>query len=323
MAFNHPYFLLLLLLLPVLAWLKGRRAAQPAFLYSSLKLMEGLTAARRSRAGGFLAALRWLALALLIVALAQPRLSKSTMEVKASGIDIVCALDLSGSMYTEDYSINGQGISRFHIAQAVLGKFIEGRPDDRIGLVVFAARAFIAAPLTLDHDFLLANLDRLEIGTINSDATAIGDGIVTALNRLRDLKAKSKIIVLMTDGGNNSGNIDPMTAAEAAQALGVKVYTVGLGNAELVREMGLPPGYLPDTETLQKISDITGGKFYRANNAEELTAIYKDIDKLEKTQAVVNKYTQYKELFGWFIFGGLALLVVEAGLGQTLLRRLP
>lgn len=158
---------------------------------------------------------------------------------------------------------------------------------------------------------------------MNSDATAIGDGIVTALNRLRDLKAKSKIIVLMTDGGNNSGNIDPMTAAEAAKALGVKVYTIGLGNAELVREMGLPPGYLPDTDTLQKISDMTGGKFYRANNAEELTAIYKDIDKLEKTQAVVNKYTQYKELFGWFIFGGLALLVVEAGLGQTLLRRMP
>ncbi len=323
MAFNHPYFLFLLLLLPVLAWLKGRRAAQPAFLYSSLKLVEGLTSVRRSRAGGFLAALRWLALALLIVALAQPRLSKSTMEVKASGIDIVCALDLSGSMYTEDYNINGQGISRFHIAQAVLRKFIEGRPDDRIGLVVFAARAFIAAPLTLDHDFLLANLDRLEIGTINSDATAIGDGIVTALNRLRNLKAKSKIIVLMTDGGNNSGNIDPMTAAEAAKALGVKVYTVGLGNAELVREMGLPPGYLPDTDTLQKISDMTGGKFYRANNAEELTAIYKDIDKLEKTQAVINKYTQYRQLFAWFISGGLALLMVEAALGQTLLRRLP
>lgn len=323
MAFAHPYFLLLLLALPVLAWLKGRHSTQPAFLYSSLKLMEGLTAVRRSRAGNILAAIRWLVLALFIIALAQPRLTKSTTEVKASGIDIVCALDLSGSMYTQDYNIDGHGISRFHIAQEVLEKFIEGRPDDRIGLVVFAARAFIAAPLTLDHDFLLEDLDRLEIGTINSDATAIGDGIMTALNRLRDLKSKSKIIVLMTDGGNNSGNIDPMTAAQAAQALGVKVYTVGLGNAELVHEMGLPDGYLPDTDTLQKISDMTGGKFYRANNAEELTAIYKDINKLEKTEAVVNKYTQYRELFAWFILGGLALLLLEITLGQTIFRRLP
>jgi len=285
--------------------------------------MEGLTSVRRSRAGGLLAALRWLALAAFIVALAQPRLTHSTTEVKASGIDIVCALDLSGSMYTQDYNINGQGISRFHIAQAVLKKFVEGRPDDRIGLVVFAAQAFIASPLTLDHDFLLDDLDRMQIGTINSDATAIGDGIMTALNRLRDLKAKSKIIVLMTDGGNNSGNIDPTTAAQAAQALGVKVYTIGLGNAELVREMGLPPGYLPDTDTLQKISDMTGAKSYQAPNAEELTAIYKDINKLEKTEAVVNKYTQYRELFQWAIAVGLALLLIEVVLAQTIFRRLP
>ncbi|HEY1661260.1 MAG TPA: VWA domain-containing protein [Verrucomicrobiae bacterium] len=323
MAFAHKYLLLLLLALPVLAWLKGRRSAQPAFLYSSLKLMEGLTAVRRSRAGAFLAALRWLALALFIIALAQPRLSKSTTEVKASGIDIAVALDLSGSMNTQDYIVNGQGVSRFHVAQAVLEKFIEGRPDDRIGLVVFGARAYIASPLTLDHDFLIADLERLEIGTINSDATAIGDGLMTGLNRLRDLKSKSKIIVLMTDGGNNSGQIDPDTAAQAAQALGVKVYTIGLGNAQIVHEMGLPDGYLPDTDALQKIADATGAKFYRANNTEELTAIYKDINKLEKTEAVVNKYTQYKDLFAWFISGGLALLLLEVVLGQTVFRRLP
>ncbi|HEY3761132.1 MAG TPA: VWA domain-containing protein [Verrucomicrobiae bacterium] len=323
MSFGHPYLLLLLLLLPVAAWLKGRRSAQPAFLYSSLKLIEGLTSVRKSRAGHFLAALRWLVLALFIAALAQPRLSKSTTEVKASGIDIVVALDLSGSMNTPDYAINGQRISRFNIAQAVLKKFIEGRPDDRIGIVVFAAQAFIASPLTLDHDFLLDDLDRLGIGTINSDATAIGDGIMTALNRLRDLKSKSKIIVLMTDGGNNSGKIDPFTAAQAAQALGVKIYTVGLGNAELVNEMGLPPGYLPDTDTLQKISDMTGAKSYQAPNAEELTAIYKDINKLEKTEAVISKYTQYRQLYAWFIAGGLAVLLAEIALSQTVFRRLP
>jgi Ca-activated chloride channel family protein len=255
--------------------------------------------------------------------LTQPRSSKSTTEVKASGIDIVVALDLSGSMNTQDYEVNGQPISRFHIAQQVLEKFVEGRPDDRIGLVVFAAQAFIASPLTLDHDFLLDDIGRLEIGTINSDATAIGDGIMTALNRLRDLKSKSKIIVLMTDGGNNSGKIDPFTAAQAAQALGVKIYTIGLGNAQIVHEMGLPDGYLPDTDTLQKISDMTGAKSYQAPNAEELTAIYKDINKLEKTEAVVNKYTQYRELFWWWIAGGLALLLIEIVLSQTVFRRLP
>ena len=225
MAFAHPYLLLLLLLLPLLAWLKGKRGSPPAFLYSSVKLVEGLTCARRSRAGNFLAALRWLALALFIIALAQPRLMKSQTTVKASGIDIVVALDLSGSMISEDFVVNGQRVNRFNMARSVLKNFIDERPNDRIGLVVFAKQAFIATPLTLDHDFLQENLDRLEIGTINPNATAIGDALATALNQLRDLKAKSKIIILMTDGQNNSGKVDPLTAADAAQALGVKVYT--------------------------------------------------------------------------------------------------
>jgi Ca-activated chloride channel family protein len=323
MTFAHPFFLLLLLLLPLLAWLKGRRGQPPAFLYSSVRLVEGLTQARRSRAGAILAALRWLVLAAFIVALAQPRLTKSTTTVKASGIDIVCALDLSGSMNTGDYVINGRQISRINMAKPVLQEFVEGRPNDRIGLVVFAAQAFIAAPLTLDHDYLLENIDRLGIGSINSDATAIGDGITTALNRLRDLKAKSKIIVLMTDGGNNSGKIDPITAAKAARALGVKIYTIGLGNREIVQAMGLPPGFLPDEDTLQEIAQMTGGKYYRADNAEKFKAIYAEIDKLEKTEAVINKFAQFEELFPWFVAGGLALLLVEVALGQTVFRRLP
>ncbi len=323
MTFAHPLVLLLILLLPLLAWFKGRRGSPPAFLYSSVKLVAGLAQARRSRAGQFLAALRWLALALFIVALAQPRLSKSTTEVKASGIDIVVALDLSGSMTTQDYEVAGQPVSRFHLAKAVLEKFVTERPDDRIGLVVFAAQAFIAAPMTLDHDYLLQNIQRLDIGTINSDATAIGDGLTTALNRLRNLKSKSRIIVLMTDGGNNSGKIDPITATEAAQTLNVKIYTIGLGNREIVQQMGLPPGYLPDDETLQKIAQMTGGVFYRADTSEKLNSIYDQIDKLEKTEAVVNKFTQYQELFAWFVLGGLTVLLVEILLGQTVFRRLP
>jgi Ca-activated chloride channel homolog len=323
LAWAHPYVLLLLALLPVLAWLKGRRGSPPAFLYSSVNLVQGLTGLRRSRAGAILAAMRWLVLAAFIVALAQPRFSKSTTEVKASGIDIVVALDLSGSMNSGDYVENGNQVSRFNMAKEVLEKFVKERPNDRIGLVVFAADAFIAAPMTLDHDYLFDNIDRLEIGTINSDATAIGDGLTTALNRIRDLKSKSKIIVLMTDGANNSGKIDPMTAAEAAQALGVKIYTIGLGNREYVERMGLPPGYLPDEDTLQKIANMTGGKFYRGDNTEKLQNIYDEIDKMEKTEAVVSKYTKFTEFFPWFVLGGTVLLLLETLLSQTIFRRLP
>jgi Ca-activated chloride channel family protein len=323
MVFAHPYFLLLLLLLPPLAWLKGRRGVPPAFVYSSVQLVRGLQNITRARAGSFLASLRWLALAALIVALAQPRLTKSTSEVKASGIDIVAALDLSGSMKTGDYIVNGRQVSRIDTAKPVLEKFIEGRPNDRIGLVVFAAQAYIATPLTLDHEYLLENIDRLGIGTISAERTAIGDGLTTALNRLRDLKAKSKIIVLMTDGGNNSGKVDPMTAAQAAKALGVKIYTIGLGNREIVEQMGLPADYLPDEDTLRKISELTGGRSYRADNVEKFRQIYAEIDKLEKSEAVINKYTEYKELFPWVVVGGLALLLIELVLGQTAFRRLP
>jgi len=267
--------------------------------------------------------LRWLVLALLLLALAQPRLMNSHTQVTASGIDIACALDLSGSMTTQDYLVHGQPISRIDMAKPVVEEFIKGRPDDRVGLVVFAAQAFIATPLTLDHDYLLDDLDRLDIGTINSDATAIGDGVMTALNQLRDVKSKSKIIVLTTDGANNSGKIDPVTAAKAAQALGVKIYTIGLGNRDIVQQMGLPPGYLPDEDTLQQISQMTGGRYYRADNAEKFKTIYAEIDKLEKTESVVNKYTEYKELFPWFITAGLAVLLLELILAQTIFRRLP
>ena len=321
--FAHPWLLLLLLLLPLMAWLKGRRGAPPAFVYSSVQLVRGMQNVTRSRTGGFLGALRWLVLAIFILALAQPHSMKSHTQVKASGIDIVCALDLSGSMNTGDYTEHGNQVSRISMAKPVVENFIEERPDDRIGLVVFASQAFIATPLTLDHDYLLNDLDRLGIGTINSDATAIGDGLTTALNLLRDPKSKSKIVVLTTDGGNNAGKVDPLTAARAAQALGVKVYTVGLGNRERVEEMGLPAGFLPDEDTLQQIAQLTGGQYYRADNAEKFKAIYTEINKLEKTEAVVNKYTEYRELFPYFILAGLALLLIELVLAQTAFRRLP
>jgi Ca-activated chloride channel family protein len=332
MRFAHPFLLLLLLVLPALAWLKGRRGTPPAFVYSSVQLVRGMQNIHRSRFGGFLGSLRWLALALFIIAIAQPRLEKSTTEVKASGVDIVAALDLSGSMISEDFVVHGERVNRFHMAQSVLKEFIDKRLNDRIGLVVFAAQAFIATPLTLDHDYLQENLARLEIGTINSDATAIGDALTTAINRLRDLKAKSKIIILATDGQNNSGKVEPLVAAEAAAALGVKIYTVGIGeqgSAPMPVFMGgRKVGYQNvavdvDEETLQKIAAMTGGKYYRADNAEKFQKIYAEIDQMEKTEASIKKYMQFTELFWWFVTGGLAVLLIELVLAQTAFRRLP
>lgn len=332
MTFAHPYFLLLLLLLPLMAWLKGRRGEPPAFVYSSVQLVRGILNLSRSRAGGFLSALRWLALALFLIALSQPRLTRSETRITASGVDIAVALDMSGSMISEDFEVHGQRVNRFNMARAVLQRFIDQRPNDRIGLVVFASQAFIAAPLTLDHDFLLQNLDRLEIGAIDETSTAIGSALSTAINRLRELKSKSKIVILMTDGENNAGKIAPLTVAEAARVLGVKVYTIGVG---MRGQAPMPVMYHGqrvgtkmepvdiDEDTLEKIAKVTGGSYYRADNAERFVQIYAEIDKLEKSEVDVKKFAQHKELFAWAISPGLALVLLEILLRHTVFRRLP
>lgn len=331
MSFAHPYLLLLLLLLPLLAWLQGRRGSDPAFLYSSVRLLDGLSGVRRSSAGAMLAALQWLGLAILIIALAQPRLMHSQTSRQASGVDIVVALDLSGSMVAEDFEIRGERINRLDMAKQVLNKFIENRPNDRIGLVVFATDAYTAAPLTLDHDFLRMQLERMELGVINPNATAIGSGLSTAVNRLRELESKSKIVVLLTDGVNNSGEIEPLAAAAAARALGVKVYTVGVGthgHAPVpVYFMGQKTYRMQpvdiDEPTLKAIADKTGGRYYRADNAERFREIYEEIDQLEKTDAELRVYTRYRELFAWFIAIGMAVFGIQLVLDQTVWRRLP
>src|SRR2546429_9714979 len=192
MTFAHPYFLLLLLLLPVLAWLKGKVGFQPAFLYSSVQLVRGIMGITRSRAGSILLKLRWLALALFILALARPQFGEGETKVTASGVDIVVAIDLSGSMSSEDFELKAQRVNRLTIAKDVLEQFISRRPNDRIGLVAFARDAYIAAPLTLDHDFLQQNLERLEIATPDKDGTAIGSAVDAALKRLREIQSKSK-----------------------------------------------------------------------------------------------------------------------------------
>ena len=338
MTFAHPYLLLLLLLLPVLAWFKGRHGRQPAFLYSSVQLVKGIVGITRSRAGGMLLKLRWLALALLIVALAQPRLTLSETQIKASGVDIIVALDMSGSMNAEDdgFVLNGQQTTRFLLARDVLKKFVAKRPNDRLGLVIFAAYAYVVVPPTLDHDFLLENLDRMAVDMEGFDnrSTAIGSALATSVNRLRDLQSKSKIVILMTDGENNAGKIPPLTAAEAAQALGVKVYTIGVGTRGEAR---IAVGQDPftgqkiyqrqpvdvDEDTLKAIAKMTSAKYYRADSSDTLNKIYDDIDRLEKTDVEVKKYTQFQELFPWAIISGTVVLLLEVVLNQTLWRRLP
>jgi len=332
MTFDRPYFLLLLLLLPLVAWLKGKVGFQPAFLYSSVQLVRGITGITRSRAGSILLKLRWLALALFLVALARPQLGQGETKITASGIDIVVAIDLSSSMSSEDFELKGNRVNRLAIAKDVLEQFIAKRPNDRIGLVAFARDAYIAAPLTLDHDFLQQNLERLEIATRQQDGTAIGSALTAALNRLREIKSKSKIVILMTDGQNNAGKVPPLTAAEAAQTLGVKVYTIGVGRRGMA-----PMPYLDafgqkkyepwpvdiDEATLQQISGRTSGKYYRADKTETMRSIYDEIDRLEKTEVQVRKYQRYREMFPFVVLPGLVALLLEIILIHTVWRKLP
>src|SRR5690606_29777990 len=248
MTFAHPWVLLLLALLPALAWLRRRLAADTAFLYSSAQIVKGVASLRRSYAAVILRRMRWLAFALLIVALARPRLSEGEVNVSASGIDIVVALDLSMSMAAEDFELNNQRANRVAAAKDVLRRFISRRPHDRIGLVAFAGRAYVAAPLTLDHRFLLERIEQLRLGVIE-DGTAIGSAIAAALNRLRDLPSRSRVVILMTDGQNNAGKVPPLTAAQAAEALNVKNYTIGVGTR------GVAP--YPHRDAVGAIRDVT------------------------------------------------------------------
>ncbi len=332
MTFGQPYLLWLLMGLPVLAWLRGRRQHPAAFVYSSVQLVRGITGVRRSHAGVILVRLRWLTLALFIVALAQPRIGEGETRITASGVDIVVALDRSSSMSAEDFKLDGREVNRLTIAKDVLRRFVEKRPSDRIGLIAFARNAYLASPLTLDHDFLLQNLDRLEIAERAEDGTAIGSALASALNRLREVPSVSKIVILMTDGQNNSGKVPPLTAAEAAQALGVKVYTIGVGTRGEARVPYLNQfggrGYVMqqvniDEETLTEIAERTGGQYYRADRTETLVSIYDEIDRLEKSDVEVKHYERYRELFPWVVLSGVVLLLMEIILSHTVWRRLP
>ncbi len=228
LTFAHPWLLLLLLALPVLAYLRGQRGPAAALIFSSTTILRGLGKSSAARAGKFLRALLFLTLALFVIALARPQLGKSLTQVEASGIDIMLVLDVSGSMLTKDFTVGGDPATRVDAIREVTRKFIEGRPNDRIGIIAFAGRPYVVSPMTLDHDWLLQNLERVRIGLVE-DGTAIGSGIAAAANRLNDKQSKSRVLVLLTDGENNAGKIPPNTAAEAVKALQIHLYAIGAG----------------------------------------------------------------------------------------------
>ena len=329
--FLYPSFLWLLALLPLLALLRGRRGPVAAVQFSSADIARQVARETRSRAGKWSAPLKLLALALLIGALARPQFGRSSSTVEASGVDMILALDCSGSMESLDFKLDNQPASRIEIVKSVVSKFIDGRPNDRIGLIGFAGAPYLVSPLTLDHDWLQQNLERVQIGTVE-DGTAIGSALATSVNRLRDQPGKSKIIVLLTDGQNNMGEIMPETAAQTAKAMGVKVYTIGAGvrgeapvpvtDAFGNKRLAMAKVDV-DEATLKKIAAETGGKFFRATDTQSLKNIYGEIDRMEKTTHQLKRFEHQGELFAWAVLPALALLGAGIGLEHTRFRRLP
>lgn len=323
--FAHPGFFWLLLLVPAMvAWYIWRQQQLQGTL--SMPVVKGFIIPHkqtfvRMRHSGIV--LRALALIALIVALARPQTSMSWQNSTTEGIDIVIASDISSSMLAEDFKPN-----RLEAGKNIAIDFIKGRPNDRIGLVIFSGESFTQCPLTIDHDVLINMFQQVKFGMID-DGTAIGMGLATAVNRIKDSQAKSKVIILLTDGSNNAGSIPPLTAAEIASKFNVRVYTVGVGTkgmAPMPVQMGdgsVQYQNVPvdiDEGMLGKIAQITGGKYFRATNNSTLSRIYDQIDKLEKAKIDVTQYHKKTELFWPFALLALVLLLAEFILKNTLFK---
>jgi Ca-activated chloride channel family protein len=325
-----PWLLLLLagllLLLP-----RRRRAGEPAVRFPSLDVLRAVAPAGAARRRALLGLLRGAALALLVLALARPQLGTAETTVHREGVDVVLAVDISGSMLAEDFQLDGKRVSRLDAVKDVVRQFVTARPQDRIGLVLFAARPYTQAPLTLDHGWLLQNLSRASVGMIE-DGTAVGSALASATNRLRSSTAPSRFVVLLTDGQSNAGNVTPQTAAEAAAALGIKVYTVGAGSEGMapypVKDFFGQTVYRPmqvdiDEGTLRQIAKTTGARYFRATDTESLRHVYEEIDEAEKAPFEAPEFLDYREGYPWLVWPALALLLIEVGLAETVLRKLP
>ncbi len=326
-TFAYPWILYFLLVIPLMVayYLKVGKKKQPSITYSSLGIFKKIPASFRERFRHVPVILRIIAVGLLIVALARPQTFSSGESINTEGIDIVFALDISSSMISEDLKPN-----RLEAAKKVIKKFINDRTSDRIGLVIFAREAFTQCPLTIDYSVLKHLLSEVKTGMI-PDGTAIGNGIADAVNSLKDSKAKSKVIILLTDGQNNAGEIDPLTAAQIAKTFGIKIYTIGVGTRgqapyPVQTPFGIRYQMVPvniDEGMLRKIAEITDGKYFRATNNRALNDIYKRIDKMEKTKIQITSYRHAKELFYGWLEGGLLLIVLEVGLSRTIFRNVP
>lgn len=320
LRFQSPWLLLLLLAVPVLAALPywWRRHLAPAGMrYSDTRLVSGNSRSLRLRMMPFISALRFLALALVLVSAARPQASDSRQVIRGEGVDIAVALDISGSMGQTDFAPNRLGAAKQTVAD-----FIEEREFDRIGLVVFAQDAFIQSPPTLDHDLLLQLLSDVHLADQLGieDGTAMGSGMATAVNMLKDSTAESRLVTLITDGVNNSGQLDPVTVATAAEVLDIRLYTIGVGGSDPTGAQYESP---LDEATLRQIADITGAKFYVAADTQGLRDIYAEIDALEKSEVEVSVFTRYDELLAWFLVPALTILLIEFVLSLTVFRRLP
>lgn len=332
MSFQHPIILILLPLVAALFfWRKRKPGISSALRFSSADLIRGLKGSLKLRLAKNIQYLRLAALILMILALARPRSPVAESKIQSEGIDIILAVDCSTSMLAEDFKLAGRRQNRLEVVKDVVASFIKGRQNDRIAIVGFAGRAYTVCPLTLDYSWLLENLARIKTGIIE-DGTAIGAGIATSLNRLKDTKAKSKIVVLLTDGRNNAGKISPQTASEAAAALKIKVYTIGAGAKGAVpypvKDFFGNKVYQNiqidlDEESLTKIAASTGAKYFRATDSQGLKEIYEEIDRLEKTAIEEKGYLEYSELFPLFLIPGLVILFLEIILSNTILRALP
>lgn len=326
-TFLHPqYFWLLLLLIPMIAWyIWKQNSIHPTIQISSLRLFSKIGKSRKSYLRHLPFIFRILTIIFIIIALARPRSTNQLQNVTTEGIDIMISLDISGSMQAMDFKPN-----RLEAAKDVAINFISGRPNDRMGLVIFASESFTQCPLTLDHN-VLTNLFRdVRIGMLE-DGTAIGMGLATAVNRIKDSDAKSKVIILLSDGENNRGTIAPLTAAEIARTFGIRVYTIGVGS------VGLAPVPINtvfgqqiqqqevriDEAMLSEIAEITGGQYFRATNKAALEKIYSEIDAMEKIKIEVQEYTRYSEEFLSFALLALLFLLLEIVLKNTVLRTLP
>ncbi len=322
MRFAHPWLLLLLLVIPVLLWWRARRRGS-AVNFPDGALLKKLPVSLAVRLQPVLTALYVLGLACLIIAIARPQRGLQESRVNTEGVDIVLLLDLSTSMETPDFSRNGLRQTRIESAKQVISEFISKRKDDRIGMVGFAALPYSIAPLTLDHSWLVQRMDGLRTGMLE-DGTAIGDAIASAVNRLRDSKAKSRIVILLTDGINNRGELTPENAAQAAAALGIKVYTIGIGGGLPVRQgfFTAPPQEI-DEATLKRIAELSKAEFFRARDMKTLEDVYDRIDKLEKTEIEMKQFTRFEEKAGGWLVAALIFLTLEKVLTLSRFGRLP